>query len=358
MSEKNLRNIMLVQKKSLVAMSYLAALSILVSSCESGQPPSTGSTGSPGTTSNSNASGKVNVDGSSTVFPVSEAMAEEFKKANAGIDVSVGESGTGGGFKKFCAGEISVTGASRAIEAEEIANCEKGKIEFVEIPIAYDALSVVVNPENTAVKCLKVDELKKTWAPEAQGKVTNWKQINPAFPDLKLDLYGAGTDSGTFDYFTKVIVGKEKSSRTDYTASEDDNTLVQGVAGEKGGMGYFGYAYYEQNKDKLKAVEIDSGKGCVAPGAQTVLNGTYNPLSRPIFVYVSKKDLERPEVKSFVDFYVDAKNQQFIADTGYVPLPSELATQVQTRYKGNKTGSIYVNAPKGATLKDLLSKAK
>lgn len=349
---------MLVQKKSLVAISSLAALSILVSSCNSSQSPNPGSTGSPGATGNSSASGKVNVDGSSTVFPISEAMAEEFKKANQAIDVSVGESGTGGGFKKFCAGEISLTGASRAIEAEEIANCDKGKVEFVEIPIAYDALSVVVNPENTAVKCLKVDELKKTWAPEAQGKVTNWNQINPSFPDLKLDLYGAGTDSGTFDYFTKVIVGKEKSSRTDYTASEDDNTLVQGVAGEKGGMGYFGYAYYETNKDKLKAVEIDSGKGCVPPSPETVLNGTYNPLSRPIFIYVSKKDLERPEVKSFVDFYLDTNSQQFIADTGYVPLPTELATQVQTRYKANKTGSIYVDAPKGATLKDLLSKAK
>jgi phosphate transport system substrate-binding protein len=357
MSEKNLEN-MLASTKSCAAIALFALLIGLVSSCESGQNSNSGTTGSPGVTSNSQASGKVNVDGSSTVFPVSEAMAEEFQKANSGVEVSVGESGTGGGFKKFCAGEISVTGASRPIEAEEIANCQKGKIEFVEIPIAYDALTVVANPQNSAAKCFKVADLKKVWAPEAQGKVTNWKQINPAFPDLKLDLYGAGTDSGTFDYFTKVIVGKEKSSRTDYTASEDDNTLVQGVAGENGAMGYFGYAYYEQNKDKLKALEIDNGKGCVGPSPEAVLNGTYTPLSRPIFIYANQKDLAKPEVKSFVDFYLATANQKLISETGYVPLPSELATQVQTRYKGNKTGSIYVNAAKGATLKDLLSKAK
>jgi phosphate transport system substrate-binding protein len=355
MSEKNSKN-MLASTKSCAAIALFALLSALVTSCGSGQNNNAGSTGTPDATGNSQASGKVNVDGSSTVFPVSEAMAEEFQKANAGVEVSVGESGTGGGFKKFCAGEISVTGASRPIEAEEIANCQKSKIEFVEIPIAYDALTVVANPQNSAAKCLKVADLKKVWAPEAQGKITNWKQINPAFPDLKLDLYGAGTDSGTFDYFTKTIVGKEKSSRTDYTASEDDNTLVQGVAGENGAMGYFGYAYYEQNKDKLKALEIDNGKGCVAPSPETVLNATYTPLSRPIFIYASQKDLARPEVKSFVDFYLATANQKLISEIGYVPLPSELASQVQNRYKGNKTGSIYVNAAKGATLKDLLSK--
>lgn len=348
---------MLVQKKSLVAISSLAALSILVSSCDTGSSPNAGETGG-GATGNSNLSGAIAIDGSSTVFPVSEAMAEEFKKANPNVQVSVGESGTGGGFKKFCAGEISVTGASRPIKAEEIELCKKGGIEFVEMPMAYDALSVVVNPGNDAAKCMKVDQLKKVWGPEAQGKVTNWKQIDPSYPDLKLDLYGAGTDSGTFDYFTQSIVGKEKSSRTDYTASEDDNTLVQGVAGGKGAMGYFGYAYYEQNKDKLKALEIDNGKGCVGPSPEAVLNGTYTPLSRPIFIYASKKDLERPEVKAFAEFYISKDNAKFVAETGYVPLPNELEEVVRKRLGAGTTGSVFTDAPKGAQLKDLLSKAQ
>jgi phosphate transport system substrate-binding protein len=350
---------MFLQNLRPVHLASLVAIALVASSCTGNQTANTNGQSGTGSTGNaSSLSGNVSVDGSSTVFPISEVMAEEFKKANSGVQVAVGESGTGGGFKKFCAGEINLTGASRPIKPEEIEACKKGNIEYIEIPIAYDALTVVANPQNEAAKCMKVAELKKVWEPAAQGKVTNWKQINPGFPDLKLNLYGAGTDSGTFDYFTEEIVGKAKDSRSDYTASEDDNTLVQGVAGDKGGLGYFGYSYYEANKDQLKAVEIDNGKGCVPPSAETVLNGTYNPLSRPIFVYASKKDLERPEVKAFADFMIASSNKKLIEETGYVPLPEELSAAVQKRYESGQVGSLYQGAPKGSTLKDLLAKSK
>jgi phosphate transport system substrate-binding protein len=350
---------MILQNLRPIHLASLVAITLVISSCAGNQ--ASNPNGQAGGGSNGNASslsGNVTIDGSSTVFPISEVMAEEFRKTNSGVDVAVGESGTGGGFKKFCAGEISLTGASRPIKPEEVEACKKGNVEYIEIPIAYDALTVVASPQNEPAKCMKVADLKKVWEPAAQGKITNWKQINPSFPDLKLNLYGAGTDSGTFDYFTKEIVGKEKDSRSDYTASEDDNTLVQGVAGDKGGLGYFGYAYYEANKTQLKALEIDDGKGCVAPSAETVLNGTYTPLSRPIFVYASKKDLERPEVKAFADFMIASNNKKLIAETGYVPLPDELRAVVQKRYESGQVGSLYQGAPKGSTLKDLLAKSK
>src|SRR6187402_293575 len=232
----------------------------------------------------------VKVDGSSTVYPVTEAVAEDFQKAKRQqIKVTVGISGTGGGFKKFCRGETDVSNASRPILKSEMADCQKAGIEYYELPVAFDALTVVINPRNTFIKQLTVAEMKKIWEPAAQGKVMRWNQVNPAWPDQPMKLFGPGADSGTFDYFTEAIVGKAKSSRGDFTASEDDNVLVQGVANDRNALGYFGFSYYIENQNKLKAVAIDGGKGAVGPSPKTVEDGTYQPLSRPIFIYVSKK---------------------------------------------------------------------
>jgi phosphate transport system substrate-binding protein len=316
--------------------------------------PTGGATGS-STTAGSTATGKVLVDGSSTVFPISEAMAEEFQKANPNVKVTVGVSGTGGGFKKFCAGETDISNASRPIKKEEIELCEKNKIEYVELPIAYDGLSVVVNPQNDWAKCLKVEDLKKIWEPEAQGKVKSWKDVNPAYPDEALSLYGAGTDSGTFDYFTEAVAGEKGKSRGDYTASEDDNTLVQGAAGSKGGLAYFGYAYYEQNKDKLKLVEIDGGNGCVAPNPTTIADGTYAPLSRPEFIYVKKDALTRPEVKAFMEFQTDPANKKLITEVGYIPLPDDVYAASKDRLSQGVVGSVFKGKKAiGVKLADLL----
>jgi phosphate transport system substrate-binding protein len=301
--------------------------------------------------------GPIKVDGSSTVFPVSQAVAEEFQKAGKGT-VTVGESGTGGGFKKFCRGEIEVTGASRPIKKQEADDCTKGGIEFIELPIAYDGLAVVVHPSNTWVQHLTVEELKKIWAPES--KITNWKDVREGFPDKQLNLFGAGTDSGTYDYFTQAIVGKEHSSRGDYTANEDDNVLVQGVAGAEGALGFFGYAYYISNKDKLKIVPIDDGKpgngdGPIAPATDTVMNGTYQPLSRPIFVYASVAALKRPEVDAFVDYYL-TNSVKLSAEVGYIALPAKAIELAQTRYKARKTGSLFSGGSKvGVTVEQLLA---
>jgi phosphate transport system substrate-binding protein len=279
-------------------------------------------------------------DGSSTVFPIMEAVAEEFQKQNAGVRVTVGISGTGGGFKKFCAGETDISDASRPIKPTEAEACKSGGIEYIEIPLAYDGLSVMVNPASKFVSCIKVDELKKLWQPEAQGKVTRWSQVRAGWPNEKVNLYGPGTDSGTYDYFTEAIVGKEGSSRGDFTPSEDDNVLVQGIAGDPNALGFFGYAYYEENKDKLKLVEVDGGKGCVAPSAGTISDGTYQPLSRPLFVYVRTTSLQRPEVKAFVDYAItNASN--LVAEVGYVPLPAELYRTARERVAKRVTGSIY-----------------
>jgi len=268
--------------------------------------------------------GDVLIDGSSTVFPVSEAMAEEFMAANSGANVTVGTSGTGGGFEKFCNGETDVSGASRPIEEDEIANCEANGIEFVEVEVATDALTVVVNPANDWATCLTVEELNTMWAPEAQGSVTNWNQIRPDFPDQEILLYGPGTDSGTFDYFTEVINGEGGASRGDYTASEDDNQLVQGVEGDSGAIAYFGFAYYVENQDQLTSVEIDGGNGCVAPSQEAVLSGDYTPLSRPLFMYFSTSSLaEKPQVAAFANFVLDPANKAFVEETGYVSLSDD-----------------------------------
>lgn len=283
----------------------------------------------------------VKVDGSSTVYPITEAVAEDFQKLKKNaIKVTVGISGTGGGFKKFCRGETDISDASRPILAKEMEICREAGIQYVELPVAYDALTVVINPQNDWAKTLTVAELKKIWEPGAQGKLKSWKEVNPAFPDVPLKLYGPGADSGTFDYFTEAVVGKSKSSRGDYTASEDDNVLVQGVSRDKGGLGYFGFAYYIENQKKLKAVGIDGGKGAVMPSPEAVENGTYAPLSRPIFIYVNAKSMEKPEIMEFVEFYL--KNApKLVKEVKYVPLPQKAYDIAGEHFKHKKLGTVF-----------------
>ncbi|KOV49797.1 phosphate ABC transporter substrate-binding protein [Streptomyces sp. AS58] len=270
--------------------------------------------------------GNIKIDGSSTVAPLSTAAAQLFQQQNSGVKVTVGTSGTGGGFEKFCAGETDISDASRAIKDEEKAVCDEKGIKYEEFQVANDGLSVVVSKDNDFVECLTVEQLKKIWEPGS--KVNNWNQVDAKFPDQKLELFGAGTDSGTFDYFTDAINGEEGASRTDYSPSEDDNVTVQGVSGSKGGLGYFGLSYYEENKDKLKVVKVDGGDGCVEPTTQTVQDGTYKPLSRPLFIYPKASSLDKPEVEAFVEFYVE--NADEIATKSlFVPLNSEQAAELQ-----------------------------
>jgi phosphate transport system substrate-binding protein len=301
----------------------------------------------------------IRVDGSSTVFPITEAVAEEFQKERPGARVTVGSSGTGGGFQKFCRAETDISDASRPITSTEIEACSKGGIEYLELPIAYDGLVVVVNPKNTWVQSMTVAELKKLWEPAAAGKISRWSHIRDGWPDREIHLFGAGVDSGTFDYFTEVIVGKAKQSRGDYTSSEDDNVLVQGISGDELALGYFGMAYYEQNKDKLKLVAVDDGNadnggGAIAPSIETVRGGTYRPLSRPLFIYVSTAALARPEVKGFVDFYL-GKETGLIQEVGYVPLSEREQELVRSRYTNGTKGTIYAGAKPGQTLESLLA---
>jgi phosphate transport system substrate-binding protein len=269
-----------------------------------------------------NLSGRIEADGSSTVGPLTQLAAERFQEQQPGVQVTVGISGTGGGFERFCAGETDISDASRPIkDDEEVPLCQKAGIEYTEFQVAVDALTIVVNSENDWVDCLTTDQLKKVWEPGS--KVNNWNQIDPSFPDQELSLAGPGTDSGTFDYFTDEINGEEGASRTDYTASEDDNVVVQAVEGDKGGLGYFGYTYYEENQDRLKAVEVDSGNGCVAPSAEAAQSGEYAPLSRPLFIYVKDESLQRPEVETFVQYYLDEATA--IAEEGqFIPAPEDI----------------------------------
>lgn len=301
----------------------------------------------------------IKVDGSSTVFPITEAVAEDFQKAKKGAEkVTVGISGTGGGFKKFCRGETDISNASRPILKKEMEACAKEGIKYIELPVAFEGLTVVVNPQNTWVKSMTVAELKKLWEPAAQGTITKWNQINPAWPDASIKLFGPGADSGTFDYFTEAIVGKAKSSRGDFTASEDDNVLVQGVSRDKNGLGYFGMAYYEENKKKLKAVPIveKEGKPAVLPSFDTVKNGTYQPLSRPIFIYVSNKAYDRPEVREFVEFYI--KNApKLVKEVKYVPLPDSAYKLALENFKARKLGTGFGGEPEvGVSVEELMKR--
>jgi phosphate transport system substrate-binding protein len=286
----------------------------------------------------------VKVDGSSTVYPVTEAVAEEFQKAEKNaIKVTVGISGTGGGFKKFCRGQTDISDASRPILKAEMEECAKQGITYYELPVAFDALTVVVNPKNTFLeKGVTVEQLKKIWEPAAQGKIMRWNQVDPAWPDAPMKLFGAGADSGTFDYFTEAIVGKSKSSRGDFTASEDDNVLVQGVSRDVNALGYFGFAYYAENQDKLKAVRIieKAGKPAVGPSMESVLDGSYQPLARPIFIYVSTKAYERPEVKKFVEFYL-THGAKLAKEVKYVPLPDNAYALNREHLAKGKKGTVF-----------------
>jgi phosphate transport system substrate-binding protein len=300
----------------------------------------------------------VKIDGSSTVYPVTEAVAEEFQKANKGLKVTVGVSGTGGGFKKFCRTETDIANASRPITKSEMDDCKKAGVEYFELPVAFDALTVVINPKNTWLKQATVAELKKMWEPAAQGKVTRWNQVNPAWPDQPIKLFGAGSDSGTFDYFTEAIVGKSKSSRGDFTASEDDNVLVQGVAGDVNAIGYFGYAYFAENQGKLKALPIveKEGKPAVSPSEATVINGTYQPLARPIFIYVNAKSMAKPEVKKFIDFYM-ANAAMMAKEVKYVPLPADAYKVAVDHIAKGKKGTVFGGKNEvGITITELLKR--
>ncbi|OHB75232.1 MAG: hypothetical protein A2W31_11595 [Planctomycetes bacterium RBG_16_64_10] len=266
----------------------------------------------------------VKVDGSSTVYPITEAVAEEFRKEQPNVRMVIGFSGTGGGFKKFAAGEIDICDASRAIKDSEKEACAKNDIEYIELEVAFDGLAVMVNPQNDWCNCLTVDQLKAIWQPEST--VNTWSDINADWPDAKINLYGPGTDSGTFDYFTVAIVGEARHSRSDYTPSEDDNVLVTGIAGDRNALGYFGLAYYEENQDRLKLLGIDPGDGnCVQPSQETVRDKSYHPLSRPLYLYVRKTSLAQPEVRSFVDYYLKSVGK-LAPEVGYVAVPDETAT--------------------------------
>ncbi|MDH2425426.1 PstS family phosphate ABC transporter substrate-binding protein [Sphaerisporangium sp. TRM90804] len=281
-------------------------------------------------------SGQVKADGSSTVAPLTSAAAEFFAETQPKINVTVGTSGTGGGFEKFCNGETDISDASRPIKDEEKAACDAKSIAFSELTVATDALTVVVNKENTWATCLTTEQLKKMWEPAAEGKITNWNQVDAKFPDEPLKLFGAGTDSGTFDYFTDEINGEEGASRKDYSPSEDDNVTVQGVSGSKGGVGYFGFTYFEENADKLKAVEIDSGDGCVAPSVEAAQAGKYTPLSRPLFIYPSVAAVKRPEVAAFLQYYVDNAHK-IVTDAKFIPLNAEQESKLKSDFAALKT---------------------
>lgn len=288
------------------------------------------------------------IDGSSTVFPITEAMAEEFRAIEPDVDITVGVSGTGGGFSKFCNGETDISNASRPIKAEEMAACAEAGIEYIEIPVAYDAITVVVNPANDWATDMTVDQLAALWAPDSS--ITTWSDIDSSWPDEEIELYGPGSDSGTFDYFTDEIVGEEGASRPDYTASEDDNILVVGVAGDEYALGYFGYAYYEENTDILNSVAVNG----VAPSPQTVNNGTYTPLSRPIFIYVRRDAAERPELQEFISFYLD-QAETLVPEVGYVPLSEQAYALGMQLFEEGTVGTVYAeNDTSGLDLEDVM----
>ncbi len=309
-------------------------------------------------------SGLIKVDGSSTVYPITEAVAEEFQNEYPGSRITVGISGTGGGFKKFGNGETDITNASRPIKPTEVELCKENKIEYIELPVAYDALAVVVNPDNFWCNYITVKELKKLWEPEAQGKITRWSQVREGWPDEEIHLFGAGVDSGTYDYFTEAIVGKEHASRGDYTASEDDNVLAQGIATDKLALGFFGLAYYEENQDKLKVVSVDderpeNGEGPILPSKETVENNTYQPLARPLFIYISKQSAEKPEIEKFIEFYL-ANGGPLVLEVGYIPLPANAYALAWDRFTRRVTGSIFggEGSQIGVSIETLLSKTQ
>lgn len=300
----------------------------------------------------------IRMDGSSTVFPIAEAVSEEFQLGQRGqVRVTVGLSGTGGGFKKLCRGDADISNASRPILAAEMEACRAAGIRFLELPIAFDAITVVVNPQNDWVETLDLDDLRKMWEPAAQGTVLRWNQVRPQWPDAPLMLFGPGADSGTFDYFTEAVAGEAKSSRGDYTASEDDNVLVQGVEHNKNALGYFGFAYYISHQQRMRAVPIEREDGtAVEPSLETVTNGSYQPLSRPLFVYVSERAAQRPEVRAFVEFYL-TEGPALAAEVGFVPLPPEASQRALQHFQAGRVGTVYGGKPEvGVTIEELLER--
>ena len=301
--------------------------------------------------------GSVRIDGSSTVFPITEAVAEEFQKLHPRVRVTVGIAGTGGGFKRFAAGETDISDASRPIDPTEAELAAQNHIEFIELPVGFDGLSVLANPANDFVVSLTVADLKRIWEPGSTVKM--WSDVRSGWPAREIHLFGAGTDSGTFDYFTEAINGQAKAMRPDFSASEDDNVLVQGITGDRDALGFFGYAYYAENRDQLKLIAVDGGSGPVAPSPETIRDGTYAPLSRPVFIYVSTQAAGRPEVEAFVQFFLD-NAVTLVAEVGYVPLPDEIYELARHRYETRTTGSVYANkgAQVGVTLESLLQAEK
>ena len=287
-------------------------------------------------------SGDIAIDGSSTVFPITEAVAEEFGYlTNGNVRVTVGVSGTGGGFKKFCNGETQITDASRPIRSTEVALCAAGGVEYIEIPVAIDGLTVVVNQDNDFVECMTVAELNKMWAPEAEDAITAWNQVRADWPADDMELYAPGVDSGTFDYFTDTVNGDSGASRGDFTASEDDNVLVTGISGSRNGIGYFGYAYYVENAERLKAVAIDGGDGCVAPTDAAINDGSYFPLSRPLFIYVRKDAAQTPHIAEFIRYFLSGEGQQLAAEVGYIPFPQEVYDLALAKFENGTTGAAF-----------------
>ncbi len=333
---------------------------LLLTACSSNPATAPGEAGPDGRHADGQGKpGMVKIDGSSTVFPISEAMAEEFQQGRD-VKVTIGVSGTGGGFKKFCGAETTITGASRPIKPTEVELCQQGKVEYIELPVAYDGIAIVVNPAADWIDSITVDELKKLWAPEAQNTVMKWSDVRPGWPDQEIHLFGAGVDSGTYDYFTKAVVGKEHASRGDFTSSEDDNVLVQGIATDKNALGFFGLAYYEENAARLKLVPVDdgvadNGDGPIAPSLTTVADGTYQPLSRPIFIYVNKAESARPEVKEFIGFVL-GEGRPLVAEVGYIPLSEVAYQKVQARFDSGTTGSLFEGkgSTVGATVEQML----
>lgn len=309
-----------------------------------------------------NAAATIRVDGSSTVFLLSEAVAEEFQASRQnGARVIVGTSGTGGGFQRFCRGETDINDASRPIRPTEIDACRTNGVEFIELPVAYDGIAIVVHPDAEWVDRITVAELRRIWAPESQGTVTRWSQVRPGWPDAELHLYGAGVDSGTYDYFTEAIVGEEGASRGDFTASEDDNVLVQGVASDRQALGFLPFAYYAENRTRLKIVPVDNersedGEGPIAPSVETIRDGTYQPLARPLFIYVSQTALSRPEVQQFVDHYLDAAGK-LAEEVGYVPLSDRAYEAVAAHFARRRTGTLFGQGGSqvGVTIEELLA---
>lgn len=296
--------------KQFAIVLFILASGVFLNSCGS----------KPSNSEESKLAGEIKIDGSSTVYPITEAIAEEFRFSHPDVKVSIGVSGTGGGFKKFSRNESDINDASRPIKDDEAKTCEENNIKYLQLKVAIDGLAVLVNKENTWAESITVEELKKIWEPGAQGTITKWSQIRDGWPDENFNLYGPGVASGTYDYFTEAIVGQSGSSRGDYTASEDDNVLVQGIAGDKNALGFFGLAYYEENQDMLKLVGVDNGQGVVLPTAETVKNGTYAPLSRPVFIYVSDAASKREEVIEFINFYLENAST-LVPDVGYIALP-------------------------------------